>query len=308
MPRPFTDNDAEFLIERVFALKLQQVLLSKAEIAKLLFPGEDFRIKSVYGRGAYGIVLQVEPLRNAPVPPGLYALKAFHWDIHARALAEIRHQERFAQYNMAPRVHLNYVKTATVYGRPVQFAWILMDPIYETLQDALQRVPVDRLKDGLRCLVQKKFLLDYPQPILHADMHFQNLVVLQDGKTLGFIDFGQAQPCAAYAQLLDCIPLIGSLKDWYKNELLHGVSEARKDALYDLIHSIADLYNTLFHVQLDLTRFDTLKPSKGGGYVYKTKSEGVFHSYKHSKVHPPFPPKSAVSRAFPGFTLPRVTE
>jgi hypothetical protein len=282
--------------------------VSVDEIEELLIPNGMFRITGVYGKGEYGIVFRVETtsgFSGGEAARGTYALKVAHLPAQATSavLREFEIQKEFAEYRMAPTVHLVDTKVAQFRGQPVRFVRALMDPIRSTLYDALTSVAMARrLVRALRCLIHKKYILQYPTPYMHADMHLRNIALLKDGKTLGFIDFGLSVPRPAYTQFLDGIPLMAHMK--FASQERHPVPEAMEE----LLQSTLKIYNDLFQVQLEAER---LRRFPEGGFHYAARGV-VLHSYAWTedltRNRTRLPSEALVRYIFPFFEVPAVRD
>lgn len=278
------------------------------EIEELLIPNGMFRIAGVYGKGEYGIVFRVETtarFSGGEAARGTYALKVAHFPAQepSPVLREFEIQKEFAAHHMAPAVHLVDTKVTTFRNQPVRFVRALMDPIQSTLYDALTSVGMARrLVRALRCLIHKKYILRYPTPFMHADMHLRNIALLKDGKTLGFIDFGLSVPRPAYTQFLDGIPLLAHMK--YASRERHPTPEA----VEELFQHTLKIYNELFHVELEAER---LRRYPEGGFHYAARGV-VLHSYAWSedltRNRTRLPSEALVRYVFPFFELPAVDE
>ena len=273
------------------------------EVNDLIFPNRQYRIIGWYGKGQNGLIFQVEALQDGAV----YALKVFNaqaFPSEEAALREFHIQKKFAQYNMAPQVHLMGVHATEFRGRPVQMVRVLMDPIHCTfLQYVRDTTSQKKAMAALLCLMRKKYLLEYPYPFLHSDMHYNNVVVLKDRKTLGFIDFGLTVQKPALLQVLDAIPLVMSLKraaDFYPGELKRTIEECARD--------IVQLYNRFFTVDYVWEGFE-LHPS--GTYQYRAPNGMILHSYDWppdaAQGRTSLPTESDIQSVFPTIDPPKVT-
>ncbi len=283
-----TQQDINFFIHIILQLP-RNMEISYTEMNSLIFPKKRYRIVGVYGSGTFGLILKIKSNSDYRT----YALKLTR--ANANALKEFDIQTRFAEYNMAPQLYLYDVTESRLRGYNVMFVRAVMDPIRNTVYQYLRTGNSPRkLFDAFECLIKKKYLLDYPYPYLHSDMHINNIVILKDGKTLGFIDFGLTHRKPAELQLLDCIPLIASCR-------LTLPMEAEPLAKF-----LIRFYDRMFKVKLELDRF---MEHPGGGYAYFI--DGVYlHSYdwmptsKRNRLIAP----SELKRLFPKLKLPKVVD
>lgn len=295
-------------IIQLFCQKILQtpnLTLSPFEMNELIFPARKFQIIGWYGKGESGIILQVESIEDSK----LYALKVVgmrKFETDAQALREFEIQKRFAEYNMAPNIYVMDVRRSTIRNTPVQFVRVLMDPIDRTLLQCIRdQPPVERKKvlKALLCLVRKKFLLAYPYPFLHSDMHFNNIVLLQDQKTLGFIDFGLTVRKPALCQLLDVIPLVTSLK--MQAQIL--TNRFQRDACLSFARDVIRLYDKFFKIQLDFDRFEAHPTA---AYRYVSEDGTVLHSYDWAPdarlQRTPPSTEEDIRRVFPGIEPPKI--
>lgn len=266
-----------------------------AELESVFAP---WRITGVYGRGEQGIVFAVV---SPDDPQRTYAMKVIADRRDSKREFEI--QTEFAAYQMSPQIHAIQL---TEFSHPKgtrQIVYAIMDPIARTLSEYLKdtNTPPKPLLRAFECLLQKKFLLQHPTPFLHGDLHVSNLVFLQDGKTLGIIDFGNTFNQVASLQVLDGIPLIGSLLEFAtakKNPRAARIAE-------HLVHA----FNTAYDAHYELDRFER---HPGGGFGYRTDDPftNYLHSYhwKPTEKRNPLPNVLDLQRIWPSFATPRVTD
>jgi hypothetical protein len=234
----------------------------------------------VYGAGINGIVFKLQHRTKKT----FRSVKVVTADNEKVIIHEAKMQKILAQYNMAPSVHEIY-KT-TYRSTPLMFT--VMDPITTTLYKYLvaQR-PVEAVIPALKCLLKKKAILKF----IHGDMHIENIAILADGNTLGFIDFGFSflGKETAY-QILDFIPLLGSIIPYFELFIIEILKFAKE----------------MFHVRLGTQNF---KHAKVGGYIFENHGITLSSYYKYfpySKERP-LPPIEILKEAFgPEFKAPRI--
>jgi len=231
------------------------------------------RLVKQLGRGSYATVYMVEE----NVSGQQYAVRVLKTSSIARHT--IATQLILANYSMSPRIY--YIVTINVpeaRGRMEEYSVVFMDYIMGTL-DSLIESNVD-FSESMKCLMDKKYLLNF----LHGDMHTENIAVLKDGKTLGFIDFdfsyfGVPQDL----NFLDFIPLLGSLKP---------VKSPNARALEN---ALIDYYKEKFNITIDIK---LVKKKRTGGYDYA----GSLTSYV--VMDRSFIPQIKI--LFPDFRLPKI--
>lgn len=278
--------------------------MTPQELNDLIFPARRYHVIGCYGRGANGLVLQVESLSDGQI----YALKVFNvhgFSTAADALRECHIQERFARYNMAPKVHVKDIHQTVFRGRDIRFGRVVMDRIACTLDEYIRDPQrVRQATQALLCLVRKKLLLDYPHPYLHSDMHYKNIAVLKDNRTLGLIDFGLAARKPALLQVLDAIPLVASLK-----ALAESRAYDQKEPVLMCAKRVTDLYNRFFRVSYSLDGFG---PHPSNAYAYHAADGTMLHSYDwppdSSLQQTPLPGEQEIRQVFPKARLPRITD
>jgi tRNA A-37 threonylcarbamoyl transferase component Bud32 len=288
----------QFFVHDVLGLFNERVEnITQKDINAFLFPQKRFILIGAYGSGVEGVVFKIIHKQSRKV----YALKLCSY-IGDKTLDEFQIQKRFAQYKMAPEIFETDIFTGVFKNYQVTFGRAIMTPIHTSVRQYLkEQKSIRKLFNALKCLIYKKYILDYPQPILHGDMHIDNLIFLEDGKTIGFIDFGYGltqQPCAL--QLLDCIPLVGSIK---------FSRCCPKDIQKKLCEQIIQLYNYLFSVSLHFSDF-IRHPE--GGYAYQINiydTTVLLHSYNWVPTPPertPLPTESLLKELFPTLRPPVV--
>jgi len=255
---------------------------------------KEVEILGVYGRGANGLVLKVKKANK------LFAVKLSGVGMsREKTMKEYDTQKIFAEYNMAPKISDIQIMDYEYKSARASFVRVFMEPIYMTIYNYLREgKDAEKLIEPMKCLIQKKYILEYPKPYLHSDMHFGNIAILKDKKTLGFIDFGMTIHAPAFMQVLDCIPLITSLK-------FSGVSKA-------FLELLMDYYNKMFRIKLDIKKFDNYTETDGNrkvncGYLYR--SNGIeLHSYSWvvQGDRKPLPTKDQIEAVFPTIKFPRV--
>lgn len=290
------EKQINFFVEKILLKNPNLFKLTEEEFSNLVFPNKDVEIIKEYGQGVSGLVLKVKKEGQ------LYAVKlTVVRNSRDKTLEEYIIQKRFAEYNMSPKIYDIEIMDYKFRGIRVNFVRAFMDPIYMDLFNYLNEgKPAEDLIEPLKCLIQKKYTLDYPEPFLHGDMHLQNIVILKDKKTLGFIDFGWTSHKPAFMQLLDCIPLITFLR-------LYGSSKA-------LVELLIEHYNKMFRIKLDPNSFQELTLRIGGkeigqGYCYRSNGI-VLHSYNW--IAQPdigrvaLPTQEQIETVFPTIKFPRV--
>jgi hypothetical protein len=288
-----TSNEINFFIDTVLGLNHQTFSLTTQEFSELIFPSKLFQIIGVYGKGKNGLVLKIKSAENGEI----YALKLTRLkDTDDRTLAEYKIQQDFAKYNMAPELHKINIHRTQFKGIEIGFVRAIMDPIHMTIYQYLkERNDPVKLFQPLMCLIKKKYLLRYPNPYLHSDLHIDNMVILKDKKTVGFIDFGLTSRKPAKFQILDCIPLIAFLE----GDRMQNMPDGKK-----LSSFLIGFYNKMFNVKMVASGF-TRHP--GGGYAYVT-GKYMLHSYDWAPggLRNAFPKETELRLAFPTFKAPIV--
>jgi hypothetical protein len=218
--------------------------------------GKLVRITKLYGMGVQGAVVKAH-FSNG----NTYALKL---GISADATEFQRDvQLPLAIFKKMARLHL----APELYGvyefqfDKVRLRALVMDPIHTTLESLIySKTPNDSIVGALDCLIRKKHVAQ----LLHGDMHTDNIVVLKDQNTMGFIDFDLSSLTRDSRWLfLDAIPLLQTMK--------HG----------PIRDQILQIYKKVYNVRLDTTKIISYKTG-GFGYVV---GKQVFDSYKvlHSR-------------------------
>lgn len=288
-----TSTEINFFIDTVLGLNRQTFSLTVDEFNDLVFPSKLFRMVGVYGKGKNGLVLQIKSAENGET----YALKLTRLkSTDERTLAEYKIQQDFAKYKMAPEIHKINIYRSTVKGVEIGFVRAIMDPIHKTIYQYLkEHNDPTKLFEPMMCLIKKKYILKYPHPYLHSDLHIDNVVILNDKKTLGFIDFGMTVRKPAKFQILDCIPLITFLE----GDRMQNLPEGKK-----LSQFLIGFYNKMFNVKMVASGF-TRHP--GGGYAY-VSGNYMLHSYDWAPggLRNAFPKETELRLAFPTFKAPIV--
>jgi len=283
--------------------------LTGREMNELIFPERRFWVDGYIGKGAHGLVLSVQSLDdNRSYAVKLYNTRNYPSD--DAALREFQIQRQFATYNMAPRVHQMDIRRMEFRNQRFKFARVIMERWQEdSLQDLLVKSKVEprKLLVAFECLLKKKFLLNYPHPFLHSDMHSHNIKLAKDNKTLGFIDFGMTVQKPALLQLLDVIPLVSSLLEAASKPQF---TAAQRAVLQSFAEGVLKIYNRFFHVRLELDRFE-VHPT-GQGYQYRTPSNTILHSYdwpvNSALQRVALPTEADIREAFPTIDPPTVTD
>lgn len=277
-------EEINFFIEEILSLKRNQLEITPEELQALIFPSDRFVILKLYGKGKNGMVFKIQSREDA----NIYALKI------SRDLDDYKYQEIFAKYNMAPFIHKVKQVRTKFKGVDITFVKAMMDPITTLYAYLKEGNSISKMVNALECLIKKKYILNYPEPYLHGDMHVENVVILKDKKTLGFIDFDWTIRKGPIFQILDCIPLITSIR-------LSRLSNSGQ-----ICESIIEMYNKLFNIKLKLNNF-VRHPANGYGYRI---GPILLHSYdwKPSEEQNPFPLEMDIRSAFPRLVLPKVVE
>ena len=183
-----------------------------------------------------------------------------------------------------------------------------MAPIGQTFLELIKSTPMARMStvaNTLICLLNKKYVAGF----FHQDMHVGNLCVLNDGNTLGFIDFGLSSFVpTTNAQfrliLLDFIPLVSSFT----------VKSSNADlvAKYKLLNqNLVLFYQNYYNMTVCLDRFNRIPTNfpAGGGEAYnlfpekQLNAKDVYvHSYK--SIDSTHCSMEQFDRFFPHITLP----
>lgn len=245
-------------------------------VERLIIRQPDLQIKGVYGVGSFGLVLKVKDVKTRKYLA--IKLTSFVPD----GVKEFEIQVLFAKYGMSPILHDYQVYSETIGSKNVKWIQAIMDPIQSTIHESVIKFPerANQFSESIECLVKKKYLLGF----IHGDMHTNNVVVLNDGKTLGFIDFGLARKQQNPSeQLLDGITLMGSLKNTYSifekqkkiPELKSGVP-SKYFGVYELVLGIFNFYEKMFSIIIDWSKIQ-IHPSHA--YVYFHSRGIMLHSY-----------------------------
>lgn len=292
-----SQKDLKYFVERILQLNPIHTTITQEEIEELIFPKRNMRIVNTYGKGEFGLVLKIQNINN---PSQIFALRLSKFvKDKERSLYEYRIQKRFATYQMAPDVFQYDV--LEFFWRNTTFLIVraMMEPIQTTLNQYIaSNKNIKQLYKPFECLLKKKFLLNYPSPYLHGDMHIDNIVILKDGKTLGFIDFGWTIKSPYELQILDCIPLITSLKLIFP------------ETKNTLINHLISFYDTFFNVKLKYENFTT---HPLGGYAYKIRNH-YMHSYnwglrkEGAITYYGLPSENFLKEIFPTIKTPEITD
>lgn len=278
-------NEINLFIKVVLNLNYDQFQLTVEEFQKLVFPSDRFVILDFIGKGKTGMVFKIRSREDEKV----YALKVF------QSMTDYKCQEIFAKHDMAPILHKVEVHRSTMKGVPIKFVKAIMDPIHSTLfQYLTDGKSVNKFLSAFECLIKKKYLLNFPEPYIHGDMHIENIVILKDKKTLGFIDFDWSIKQSPVFQVLDCIPLIGSIRE---SDIPHR---------NQICESLIMLYNKIFNITPKLNQFVS---HPAGGYGYRIGAI-LLHSYDWvpDRQQNPFPTEMTIRSVFPRIQLPKVMD
>ena len=244
--------------------------LTQEHIQFHLFPERDYQIIGVYGTGVSAVVLNV----NQTGTQENFAVKVVRLndEIRNQILREIYIQNLFSNYNMSPKI-IN--SQEGLFDKTFPLYKIVMDTINKTLHSyILENIRnlgnLKKMYKPLECLLIKKYILHYNEgvgPILHGDMITNNIAILNDKQTLGFIDFGWSFSKPKILQLLDCICLVNALKGYNTRET------------QDFAKYIIKLYNKMFNVKLEYDNFIQVEVLN---YAYSTNipTNRYLHSYR----------------------------
>ena len=297
-----------FFIIRILKLNLPNLYsfkhLSFKELEGFLFPKKQYKIIGIYGSGVEGLVFKIQHRVNRKA----YALKVIPYsDSDKNTLLEFNFQKKFAKYDLSPRIVKINIFNGNFWGQPVRFGLAIMNPIHSTVRKYLeesrylskdsQLIRYNKIIQALKCLIYKKYILGYPHSYLHGDMHIDNLIILEDTQTLGFIDFGYGIQLPSLLQVLDCIPLVSSIK--FTKKITNSVKEY-------LGNEIIRIYNELFSIHLE---YDYFKYHPGNGYGYKDPKMPLYiHSYNWTpySVRNPLPTVKELKQYFSTIQTPKV--
>lgn len=288
-----TQEQINFFITHILGIRTVPQNVKFEEIEELLFPQKQYKIIELYGSGTGGMVFKVQDCQNRQ----FYALKVVAFmDSEEKIIEEFKIQEYFSKFNMAPRVYDFDVLKDKFRNISIRIGRCLMDPIQSNIRNYLYKQNnIRKLLKAIKCLMIKKYILGYPESFLHGDMHIDNIVLLKDGKTLGFIDFGFGVQKSSILQILDCIPLVSSIK--FSD---CGNRKYREQVCKDIIK----LYNQMFNIRME---YDAFERHPGGGYTYK-KWNILLHSYDWIpyRNRKPLSNEQEIREVFPTIQPPRV--
>lgn len=214
----------------------------------------DAKVIGLYGIGARATVLKLKTKSGETL--AIRVLKDYSEQIDK----DLAINKYLSHYEMAPVVHkVGLIRNLKSDKDNVYI--ILMDPVTDLNSFLKSKPSIPSLLEAFDCLLGKKYLLKF----LHGDMHTENIVILKDGVTLGFIDFDFSLfKVTNEYNVLDFVPLIASIKGMeygsQKTELLKG---------------ICDYYKKTFSLEIDIANIHNLKH---GGYEY-TVGRRNFNSY-----------------------------
>jgi hypothetical protein len=159
------------------------------------------------------------------------------------------------------------------------------DPITADLRTFLKRPHNQKMVEtALKCLLDKKYVIG----LLHGDMHLENIAVLKDGRTLGFIDFDfSAIEKNKALTVPDFVPLITSIKTFRV-----GAS---------ILPYILRYYKNTFNITINISK---LKVRNGGGFIYDNK----ITSYPTLTKNWNTITEIQLNQIFPKLTLPTVID
>lgn len=268
------------------------------EIESIVFPLKDYKIINVLGKGANGLVFKICSTKNSKK---FYAAKVNYLSSSKSEKASCNEfilQSLFAKYNIAPKLYNTYVVKCNFKNHNIKLVVSRMELIIGTVENYIEAgLDVKNLFSAFECLLKKKYILEYPFPFLHGDMHTNNIAILSDGKTLAFIDFGWAQMRPPIFQILDSIPLVSGLK-----------LDKNNKSKQELAQHIMGIYEKLFNIKLEYSRYGNHPMDHG--YVYTTKKGDMLHSYDWEEdikiMRYPLPSENQIKKAFPTISPPKV--
>jgi hypothetical protein len=240
----------------------------KGELFKKL---EKYRILKVYGSGTNSVVLKASRGGNISA----IRIGTEKWTPDKEYL-----RQTLESYKMAPEVEL----IVGVTGAP-SLTLSVEGVIAEDFKTFLEKKPNERMTESaLKCLLDKKYVLG----MLHGDMHLENMAILEDGLTLGFIDFEFSElGLESIFTIPDFVPLLGSIKYFGKGTFL--------------IPYILKYYKDTFNMDINMSK---VKAWSRGGYIY----DGALISYKALNPNWERETRAKLAKMFPKLTLPKIIE
>lgn len=297
----FTPAGKKFLLSNQGQSFFVELLRPQKILDRVIFIEEkyDYIIDKVFGAGSYGVVFRITNHKGehkaVKVGPVLLDFKKYS--------EQLGIQNSIAKYEMAPEVDesmyalLNPAITRWFKKPPQSYYITFMDTIHSELPDFIQSVPTTNLSRAFDCLLDKK----YVSYLVHGDMHIENIVLLKDGRTLGFIDFDLSRIIKSQegreVGILDFIPLIESLK------------ESKRPKSKRLIEHLLQYYHRTFNISI---KPENLQRRKGGGYEYAVKdNRGVMKLNSYVAIIPAVEARGIIKNIkfiFPNLGLPVVTQ
>lgn len=258
------ENINKFII-KFFGEEHKNMNLNQEVIEHFLLPEKNYKILGIYGFGVSATVFRVINI-DTNKEYAVRVVRLTNENVN-NLRNEVAIQDRLSNYGLAP-VILNHWEGGQFYDG-FYFFRIIMDTIDVTLDEYIKNNPrkLKQLYKPLECLIIKKYILDYPNSILHGDMITNNIAILNDKQTLGFIDFGWSTKAPSVLQLLDCICLVNALKGYNTRET------------QDFARYIIKLYNKMFNVKLEYDNFIQVEVLN---YAYSTNisTNRYLHSYR----------------------------
>ena len=185
------------------------------------------------------------------------------------------------KYAMSPKIYAT--------GLVNKKSFTIMDPIASDLFHYMSSdFNVAHISHAFKCLLDKKYVLG----MLHGDMHVENIVILSDGITLGFIDFDfSVLNIDPILTILDFIPLLGLLKTLVLNK-----------PVVLLVAYLLQYYKDTFNISIKLEKINQILE---GGFNY----DGKLNSYVKiaDKVGLKKTTSRDVLKCFPYLKLPKIT-
>jgi hypothetical protein len=227
------------------------------------------KIIDIYGKGAYNVVLKISDKKRR-----IYALRIGYLFENLKRYIDL--QKLLSKYDMTTTLYHQGKITKDIH-------YFIFSNISIVLKDYLIEYTFnpENIWRALKCLLTKKYVLN----MLHGDMHIENIALLKDRVTMGFIDFDYTiLPIKQQYTILDFIPLLGSLL------------AIRNRDVDILIGYILEYYKETFNMDIDLKY---IKKEKIGGYSYK-------NLFSYIKAREFKTTTADIYSVFPQLTLPRI--